>query len=56
MMEAIRSSDTSFLTNAIRRNIPEDGILEVVISSVLSETAVQFTELLFLLVPVRRGL
>jgi hypothetical protein len=27
MMEAIRSSDTSVLTRATRRKIPEDGIL-----------------------------
>jgi hypothetical protein len=27
MMEAIRSPETSVLTRAIRRNIPEDGIL-----------------------------
>jgi hypothetical protein len=27
MMQAIRSSETSDLTNATRRNIPEEGIL-----------------------------
>jgi hypothetical protein len=27
MMEAIRSSETSFLTRSALRNIPEDGIL-----------------------------
>jgi hypothetical protein len=27
MMEAIHTSDTSVLTRATRRNIPEDGIL-----------------------------
>jgi hypothetical protein len=26
MMEAIRSSETSFITTTIQRNIPEDGI------------------------------
>jgi hypothetical protein len=29
MMEALRSSETQFLTRATRRNIPEDGILHV---------------------------
>jgi hypothetical protein len=28
MMEAIRSSETSFLARATRRNIPQDGILD----------------------------
>jgi hypothetical protein len=28
MMDAIRSSDTSFLTKATQRNVPDDGILQ----------------------------
>jgi hypothetical protein len=33
MMEALRSSDTSVLSRATRRNVPEDGILfEIVLS------------------------
>jgi hypothetical protein len=33
MMEALRSSETSFLTRATRRNIPGYGILRCVIES-----------------------
>jgi hypothetical protein len=41
MMEALGSSETSVLTRAIRRNIPEDGILD--------ENFVRLQELLMLL-------
>jgi hypothetical protein len=34
MMEALRSSETSVLTRATRRNIPENSILDVVLSLV----------------------
>jgi hypothetical protein len=34
MMEAIRSSETSVLTRATRRKIPEDGILRTILTYV----------------------
>jgi hypothetical protein len=35
MKEAIRSSETSFRTRAKRRNIAEDGILHIFLSSAI---------------------
>jgi hypothetical protein len=39
MMEAIRSSETSFLTRGTRHNIPEDGIVDSYVGSVMDKAA-----------------
>jgi hypothetical protein len=36
MMEALSSSETSALTRTTRRNIPEDGIPDVILTVILS--------------------
>jgi hypothetical protein len=41
LMEVLRSSETSVLTRATRRNIPEDGILQNGDSAVLSHVGGQ---------------